>query len=72
MLLNCGVGEVSLESPGLQGDPTSQTKGNQSRLFIGRSDIETETPIYWPPEIKLPTSAGSWKKQEPTNLKISE
>ena len=25
MLLNCGVGEESWESPGLQGDPTSQS-----------------------------------------------
>ena len=29
MLLNCGVGEDS-ESPGLQGDPTNNPKGNQS------------------------------------------
>ena len=26
MLLNCGVGEDSLESPGLQGDPTNPSK----------------------------------------------
>ena len=25
MLLNCGVGEYALESPGLQGDPTRQS-----------------------------------------------
>ena len=24
-------------------------KGNQSRVFIGRTDAETETPILWPP-----------------------
>ena len=29
MLLNCGVGEDSSESLGLQGDPTSPSKGNQ-------------------------------------------
>ena len=25
-------------------------KGNQSWVFIGRTDAETETPILWPPE----------------------
>ena len=29
-LLNCGVGEDSRESVGLQEDPTSPSKGNQS------------------------------------------
>ena len=27
-------------------------KGNQSWLFIGRTDVETETPILWPPDAK--------------------
>ena len=27
-------------------------KGDQSRVFIGRTDIEAETPILWPPEVK--------------------
>ena len=26
-----------------------QPKGNQSWVFIGRTDVETETPIFWPP-----------------------
>ena len=30
MLLNCGVGEDSWDSLGLQGDPTSPSKGDQS------------------------------------------
>ena len=25
-------------------------KGNQSRLFIGRTDVEAEAPIFWPPD----------------------
>ena len=45
MLLNCGVGEDSWESLGLQGDPTSPSKGDQSWVFIGRTDVEAETPI---------------------------
>ena len=27
-------------------------KGNQSWVFIGRSDVEAETPIFWPPDVK--------------------
>ena len=27
-------------------------KGNQSWIFIGRTDGETETPILWPPDAK--------------------
>ena len=28
------------------------SKGNQSWVFIGRTDAETETPILWPPHVK--------------------
>ena len=27
-------------------------KGNQSWMFIGRTDVEAETPILWPPDSK--------------------
>ena len=27
-------------------------KGNQSQIFIGRTDFEAETPILWPPHVK--------------------
>ena len=27
-------------------------KGNQYWLFIGRTDVEAETPILWPPDVK--------------------
>ena len=27
-------------------------KGNQSWVFIGRTDVEAETPILWPPDEK--------------------
>ena len=52
MLLNCGVGEDSCKSLGLQGDPTIPSKGDQSWVFIGRTDAEAETPILWPPNGK--------------------
>ena len=35
-----------------QGDQPVNPKGNQSRIFIGRTDAETETPILWPPDVK--------------------
>ena len=52
MLLNCGVGEDSWKSHGLQGDPTSHSKGDQPWVFFGRSDAEAETPVLWPPRVK--------------------
>ena len=48
MLLNCGVGEDSLEALGLQ---PVHPKGNQSWVFIGRNDVKAETPVFWPPEV---------------------
>ena len=27
-------------------------KGNQSQIFIGRTDTEAEAPIFWPPDVK--------------------
>ena len=48
MLLNCGVGEDSWESLGLQGVHPK----DQSWVFIGRTDSEAETPILWPPHTK--------------------
>ena len=28
------------------------TKGDQSWVFIGRTDAEAETPMLWPPDLK--------------------
>ena len=70
MLLNCGVGEDSWESLGLQGDPTSLSKGDQSWMFIGRNDVEAETPILWPPDAKSwligkdPDTGKDWEQEE--------
>ena len=52
MLLNCGVGET-LESPlDCKEIQLVHPKGNQSWMFIGRTDAEAETPILWPPDAK--------------------
>ena len=54
MLLNCGVGEDSWESLGLQGYLPVHPKGNQSWMFIVRTDAiaEAEAPRLWPPDAK--------------------
>ena len=35
-------------------------KGNQSWVFIGRTDVEAETPILWPPDAKLVMDREAW------------
>ena len=36
-------------------------KGDQSWVFIGRTDVETETPVLWPPHAKSwPTGRRPW------------
>ena len=68
MFLNCGVGEDSWESLGLQGDPTVHPQGNQS--WIGRTGVEAETPILWPPDAKNiligkdPDAGKDWRWEE--------
>ena len=45
-------------------------KGNQTWIFIGRTDAEAETPIFWPPDAKNwltgkdPDAGKDWKQEE--------
>ena len=45
-------------------------KGNQSWIFIGRTDAEAETPILWPPDLKSwliwkdPDAGKDWGQEE--------
>ena len=45
-------------------------KGNQSWIFIGRTDAEAETPIVWPPDAKSwliredPDAGKNWRQEE--------
>ena len=45
-------------------------KGDQSWVFIGRTDVEAETPIIWPPEAKSwligkdPDAGKDWGQEE--------
>ena len=45
-------------------------KGNQFRIFIGRTDAEAEAPILWPPVAKYwligkdPDAGKDWRQEE--------
>ena len=45
-------------------------KGNQSCIFIGRTDVEAETPILWPPDTKNwllgkdPNAGKDWRQEK--------
>ena len=45
--------EKTLESPlDCKEIQPVHSKGNQFWVFIGRTDVEAETPIFWPPDAK--------------------
>ena len=45
-------------------------KGNKSWIFIGRTDVEAETPVVWPPDAKNwlirkdPDAEKDWRREE--------
>ena len=63
--------EKTLESPldCIEIKPVNP-KGNQSRIFIGRTDTEAEAPILWPPDAKSqligedPDAGKDWVQEE--------
>ena len=49
MLLNCGVGEDSFESPlDCKEIQPVHSEGDQPWDFFGRNDAKAETPVLWP------------------------
>ena len=63
--------EKTLESPlGCKEIQPVHPKGDQSRVFIGRTDAEAETPILWPPDVKNwliwkdPDAGKDWMQEE--------
>ena len=63
--------EKTLESPlDCKEIQAVHPKGNQSRLFIGRTDAEAEPPILWPPDVKNwllgkdPDAGRDWRQEE--------
>ena len=70
MLLNCGVGEDSESPYDCKEIKPVIPKGNQSWIFIGKTDAEVETPILWPPDArnwlfgKDPDAGKDWGQEE--------
>ena len=63
--------EKTLESPLDCKDIQSvHPKGNRSWIFIGRTEVEVETPILWPPDVKNwligkdPDAGKDWRQEE--------
>ena len=63
--------EKTLESPlDCKEIKSVHPKGNQSWVFIGRTDAEAETAILWPPDAKNwligkdPDAEKDWKQEE--------
>ena len=63
--------EKTLDSPlGCKEIQPVYPKGDQSRVFIGRTDAEAETPILWPPYVKSwliekdPDAGRDWGQEE--------
>ena len=52
MLLNYGVGEDSESHLDCKEIKPVNPKGNQSCIYIGRTDAKAEAPVLWPPDVK--------------------
>ena len=70
MLSNCDVGEDSESPLDCKEIQPVHPKRNQSWMFTGRTDIEAETPIFWPPDVKSwliwkgPDAGKDWRQEE--------
>ena len=72
MLSNCGVGKDSFVLSPLDNMEIQPVhpKGDQSWVFIGRTDVEAETPIPWLPHAKSwltgkdPDAGKDWKQKK--------
>ena len=51
MILNCGIWRRLLRVL-WTARRVNHLTGNQSWIFIGRTDAEAETPVFWPPDAK--------------------
>jgi len=53
IILTTVVLKKTLESPlDFREIQPVRPKGTQSWVFIGKTDVEAETPIFWPPDAK--------------------
>ena len=65
------VWEKTLESPlDCKEIQPVHPKGDQSWVFIGKTDVEAETPVLWPPDAKSwligkdPDAGKDWRQEE--------
>ena len=74
MLFKCSAWEDSWESLGWKDIKPVNPKGNQSWIFISRTDAEAEAeaqaPVCWPPDVnsqligKDPDAGKDWRQEE--------
>ena len=70
ILSNCGAGEDSLSPLDCKEIKSVNPEGNQTWIFIGRTETEAETPILWPPDAKTgftgkdPDAGKDWGQEE--------
>ena len=60
MLLNYGVGKDSSDPLHCKKIQPVHPKGDQSWVFIGRTDVVAEAPILWPPDEELTHLKRPW------------
>ena len=70
MFLNCGVGKTLESLLDCKKIKLVNPKGNQSWIVTGRTVVEAEAPILWPPDAKNwligkdPNSGKDWRWEE--------
>ena len=71
MLFNCDVGEDERPLDYKEIQPANR-KGNQSWIFIERTDAEAEIPVLWLPDVKNwlfgkdPDAWKDWRQEKGT------
>ena len=69
------LGKTLESSPDCKEIKQVNPKGNQSWIFIGRTDAEAEAPTFWPPDVKSqfigkdPDCEKDWRQKEKVVVK---
>ena len=70
MSSSCGAGKTLQSSLVFEEIKPVNLKGNQPWIVIERNDVEAETPIHWPPDVKSqlsgkdPDAGKNWGQEE--------
>ena len=75
MILNCGAGEDSMESPlDYKEIKLVNPEENQPWIFFGKTVAEAETPVLWPTDVnnwllrKDPDARKDWRQEEKVTI----